>query len=232
MDVKIDEGLKGRRIPSSRKARETRATILTAAARLFAEKGFADCTLREIAAVANMKAGSVYYHFDSKDEILDEVLNTGIERLQDNVVKALERLGPDTPVSQRLRAAVRTHVVSFLDVRGDANTFLRIYEHLPPIMKRRSRAARQRYASMWLELLDSGVKTGEVDPTINLGIFVPYFLQGLNRIPEWFSPSRMTTDGVCDVIFSTTLKGILRVPAEGAIQARRPGARRKSTAAG
>ena len=144
MSLKVESGTRERPLPTTRKARETRASILTAAARLFAEKGFADCTLREIATVANMKAGSVYYHFDSKDEILDEVINTGIERLFENVTKALDLLAADAPVERRLREAVRAHILSFLDVRGDANTFLRIYEHLPPIMKRRSRAARQR----------------------------------------------------------------------------------------
>ena len=208
MSLKVESGTRERPLPTTRKARETRASILTAAARLFAEKGFADCTLREIATVANMKAGSVYYHFDSKDEILDEVINTGIERLFENVTKALDLLAADAPVERRLREAVRAHILSFLDVRGDANTFLRIYEHLPPIMKRRSRAARQRYATLWFELIDAGVRSGEVDPALNLGIFVPYLIQGLNRIPEWFSPSRMTIDGVCAVIFSTTLKGI------------------------
>jgi hypothetical protein len=41
---------------------------------------------------------------------------------------------------------------------------------------------------------------------------VPFLLQGLNRIPEWFSPSRMTIAGVYETIFATTLRSILSNP--------------------
>lgn len=194
------------------KARATRVTILMTAARLFAEKGYSDCSLRDIADQAGMKAGSVYYHFASKDELLEEVLLIGVMQLRRNVDSALERLGPDAPMAVRLRHAMRAHVVSFLDVKDDANTYLRIYEYLPPALKRRSLSARLDYARLWRHMLEEGQKTGIVKQSVDLGVFVPFFLQALNRVPDWFSPSRMTIDGVCDVIFQTTIENILNLP--------------------
>ena len=45
----------------------TREEILAAAARLFRQQGYATTTLRQIAEAAGIKAGSIYYHFGSKD---------------------------------------------------------------------------------------------------------------------------------------------------------------------
>ncbi len=53
----------------------TRDQILVEAARLFRHQGYAATTLRQIADAAGIKAGSIYYHFGSKDEILGVVLD-------------------------------------------------------------------------------------------------------------------------------------------------------------
>ena len=63
------------------KAAKTRAEILKAAARVLRDNGYKATTLRKIAEEADMKAGSVYYHFDSKEAIVDEVLNAGLRDL-------------------------------------------------------------------------------------------------------------------------------------------------------
>jgi len=60
----------------------TRERILLEAARLFRHHGFAATTLREVADAAGVKAGSIYYHFESKEEILGEVLDKGITSSQ------------------------------------------------------------------------------------------------------------------------------------------------------
>jgi AcrR family transcriptional regulator len=56
-------------MPPPTKSEETRARILEAAFELFRRKGFADTTMREIAAEAGMATGAAYYYFDSKDAI-------------------------------------------------------------------------------------------------------------------------------------------------------------------
>ena len=59
------------------KSERSRDLILHSAAQLFRRQGFSATTLRQIAARAKIKAGSIYYHFDSKEQILDEVLDVG-----------------------------------------------------------------------------------------------------------------------------------------------------------
>src|ERR1700752_4140344 len=79
-------------MPSDR----TRNAILDAAERLYADRGFADVTLRDIVAAANVNLAAVNYHFGSKDELIAELfvtrsLATNRERL--NELKAAEAAG-------------------------------------------------------------------------------------------------------------------------------------------
>jgi len=74
----------------------TRSAILSAAERLYADRGFADVTLRDIVAAADVNLAAVNYHFGSKDELIAELfvtrsLATNRERL--NELKAAEIAG-------------------------------------------------------------------------------------------------------------------------------------------
>src|SRR6202166_1961753 len=73
-----------------------RTAILSAAERLYADRGFADVTLRDIVAAADVNLAAVNYHFGSKDELIAELfvsrsLATNRERL--NELKAAEAAG-------------------------------------------------------------------------------------------------------------------------------------------
>jgi AcrR family transcriptional regulator len=74
----------------------TRTAILSAAERLYADRGFADVTLRDIVAAADVNLAAVNYHFGSKDELIAELfvtrsLATNRERL--NELKLAEEAG-------------------------------------------------------------------------------------------------------------------------------------------
>lgn len=79
-------------MPSDR----TRALILDAAERLYAERGFGEVTLRDIVAAAGVNLAAVNYHFGSKDELIAELfvtrgIATNRERLAE--LKAAEEAG-------------------------------------------------------------------------------------------------------------------------------------------
>ncbi|MEU6683297.1 TetR/AcrR family transcriptional regulator [Streptomyces sp. NPDC046832] len=60
---------------------ERREELLAVAARVFAEQGYNATTVRKIADAAGMLAGSLYYHFDSKESMLDEILSGFLDEL-------------------------------------------------------------------------------------------------------------------------------------------------------
>ncbi|WP_409472681.1 TetR/AcrR family transcriptional regulator [Streptomyces sp. HC307] len=72
-----------------------RRELLRTAAEVFAEQGYNATTVRTIADQAGMLAGSLYYHFDSKESMLEEILHTFLDELWDGYDAVLEAgLGP------------------------------------------------------------------------------------------------------------------------------------------
>ena len=70
------------------KADRTRARLIEVATRLFQEHGSDEVTVRRIAAAAKIEAGSIYYHFSSRDQILRAVLERGVAALAADPVTA------------------------------------------------------------------------------------------------------------------------------------------------
>src|SRR4051794_41851903 len=89
----------------------SRAKLLSVSARLFARNGFEATSMRDIAARAGMLAGSMYYHFPSKNDLIAAVYEAGVAEIGAAVDAALERArGP----WQRLEAAAAAHPPSLL----------------------------------------------------------------------------------------------------------------------
>jgi AcrR family transcriptional regulator len=91
--------------------------ILKAAVAVMAENGYHGTSVRDIAVRAGLSPGALYYHFESKQELLATIMERGIEELLRRTRAALAEAG-DAPAA-RLRAIVRTHVLFHLeDQRG------------------------------------------------------------------------------------------------------------------
>jgi AcrR family transcriptional regulator len=75
---------KAREAPSSTKAR-----ILGAAEEVFATKGFAGASTREIAAKANVNISSLHYHWESKETLYFAVFENIYDRILDLVRRAM-----------------------------------------------------------------------------------------------------------------------------------------------
>jgi AcrR family transcriptional regulator len=71
---------------------ETRHRLLSAAARVFAQKGFAGASLEEIAELAGYTTGALYYHFPNKEQLFLELLSGGWSRQNAHWAEAVTRV--------------------------------------------------------------------------------------------------------------------------------------------
>ena len=131
-------------MPSDR----TRAAILDAAERLYAERGFSDVTLRDIVGAAGVNLAAVNYHFGSKDELIAELfvtrsLATNRERL--NELKAAEEKGGGrASIEAILHALVGPTLRGCLGPDREGSTAARFMirasiESVPPIRRIKNR---------------------------------------------------------------------------------------------
>jgi AcrR family transcriptional regulator len=76
--------MKRKRMTQAERREETREAVLTAAARVFAQRGFHATSLDAIAEAAGFSRGAVYYNFADKEELFLELLDRRCaERAQD-----------------------------------------------------------------------------------------------------------------------------------------------------
>src|SRR5258708_16560833 len=92
------------------KADKTRARLIEVTKRLIQEHGSDRITLRSIAASARMKAGSIYYHFNSKDEIIRTVLESGVGGARKAVLQPIDEAGAASSPPARLRPPLAAHL--------------------------------------------------------------------------------------------------------------------------
>jgi AcrR family transcriptional regulator len=129
-------------------ADHTRTAIITAAERLYAERGFADVTMRDIVAAADVNLAAVNYHFGSKDELIAELfvtrsLATNRERLRE--LKAAEEAGDGRADIHAIFAALVGPTLRGClgpeKQRSDAARFMirASIESVPPIRKIKNR---------------------------------------------------------------------------------------------
>lgn len=80
----------------------TREKILEAALELFRERGFADATMRDIAARAGVATGLAYYYFESKDAIVLAFY----QRAKDDLAALFDGAQKDKNLASRLQALI------------------------------------------------------------------------------------------------------------------------------
>lgn len=96
--------------------------ILAGAARVFSRHGFAAASMRQIARESSASLGSIYYHFESKEEILRALICDNFERVLATVRARLE--GVDDPTRQ-LAVFIDNHVRFF----GEHLEEMRVISH-------------------------------------------------------------------------------------------------------
>jgi TetR/AcrR family transcriptional regulator, cholesterol catabolism regulator len=101
------------RIPR-RTAAETDQKIRNTATALFFERGFHATTMRQIAAAAGIQAGSMYNHYEGKEELFRSIVFETSRALLDN---ARERLAGLEDPETRLRVLIEAHVLFHIQHR-------------------------------------------------------------------------------------------------------------------
>jgi len=178
------------------KAAVSRQEILTVAARMMREKGYADMSLRDLAADVGMKAGSLYYHFSSKEMLATEVMRLGVEIVSDAVTDGLARAG-DLPPRERLLEALRIHLETLLSASDFSSAHIRCYPFAPETVRIELKSVRRDYDRVWNGIIRSYLGQGADGTQVR---YLRYALIGaLNWSLEWFDPTR---DSVSDYLVS------------------------------
>lgn len=198
-----------------------RERILDSSARLFAEHGYAETSLRVIAADIDMKAGSLYYHFASKDELFVSVLERGIElmmdrfelvelEIADTVSSAgmTDRAADDEPMQRmRLLAHVRGHLEVLHGNYPYTALHITTFRTAPETVRSAVVPLRDAYEVKWTRLLTDMLPDRS---TQEVGILRLVLFGAMNSSIEWFDAGRGNLDHFATVVTEQFWFGVTR----------------------
>lgn len=121
------------------KAALSRQKLIDVAAKLFREKTIDEVGVREIAAAADVTTGTFYYHFKSKDDILDKVYLDRDAEFGD----ILDRLAEESPETESIITFFRDDLAATVEKDGVDFTLHRMF-----LMRKKSTEINRLYQGM------------------------------------------------------------------------------------
>jgi len=184
-----------------------REELLGIAAKLFAERGFKNTTVRDIADAAGILSGSLYHHFDSKESMVDELLDsfqTGLWQQYDAIEAS------DLTPRGKLEAIVRTsfdaideHHSEVAIFQSDA-AYLATFERFAYLDRRNLK-----FRELWTGLLEAGVASGELRADLDVELVYRFLRDTVWVAVRWYRPGGALGPGaVADQYLKILLEGI------------------------
>jgi AcrR family transcriptional regulator len=117
-----------RKLPRQRRSAETVDRILTAAARIFDERGYRATTTNHVAAEAGVSVGSLYQYFPNKDALLVALAERHIDEVAGRFGERLARLREEQPP---LVATVRSLVELTVELNDTSRLHAILFSECP-----------------------------------------------------------------------------------------------------
>jgi TetR/AcrR family transcriptional regulator, repressor of fatR-cypB operon len=152
---------------------EKRDAIMQAALELFVERGFYGVAVPEIAERAQVGAGTIYRHFESKEALVNALYRQEKQRFAQTVITSF-------PAIERARELFRTlwtRMATFATTNESSFVFLELHHHAP-YLDDNSRAVEQRMIELFEGVIAAAQSRGELKlapPRLLMGIVMGAF---------------------------------------------------------
>ncbi|MGP4056487.1 TetR family transcriptional regulator KstR2 [Mycobacterium sp. 4D054] len=192
-------------------ANTRRDELLALAATMFAERGLRATTVRDIADSAGILSGSLYHHFSSKEEMVDEVLRGFLDwlfaryqQIIETESNPLERLKGLFMASFEAIATRHAEVVIYQDEAKRLSSHERF-----SYVEERNKEQRK----MWVDVLTQGIAEGYFRPDVDVDLVYRFIRDTTWVSVRWYQPGGpLTAQEVGQQYLSIVLGGITAGP--------------------
>ncbi|MFF4389767.1 MULTISPECIES: TetR/AcrR family transcriptional regulator [unclassified Streptomyces] len=190
---------------------ERRRELLDTAAEVFAAQGYNATTVRKIADAAGMLAGSLYYHFDSKESMLDEILSAFLTELWD---------GYDTVLAAGLdpRQTIEALVTESFREIDRHRAAVAIYQKESRTLSAQPRFhylsdSQQKFEKAWLGTLERGVEAKVFRADLDIRLTYRFVRDTVWVAASWYRPGgQHSPEEIARQYLSMVLDGIALRP--------------------
>jgi AcrR family transcriptional regulator len=186
---------------------QSRTRILDAAAATLRARGLAGAKLSEIAKIAGMLAPSLYHHFESKDQLVEEVMMEGIYHNTRHIVSHVEVLGSEASPLRRLETAIKSHIDFLLTGDDYSSAVARVFDDLPDDMKKRVVAAYSGFDNYWRDLIVAAQKDGSANPNLDPTVVRKFLIAMLNSSSAWYRPGKLGPSQIAEQAAQMVING-------------------------
>lgn len=186
---------------------ERRRELLDTAAEVFAAQGYNATTVRKIADAAGMLAGSLYYHFDSKESMLDEILSAFLTELWEGYDTVLAAgLGPRETIEALVTESFRE-----IDRHRAA---VAIYQKESRTLSAQPRFhylsdSQQKFEKAWLGTLERGVAAQVFRADLDIRLTYRFVRDTVWVAASWYRPGgQHSPEEIARQYLSMVLDGI------------------------
>jgi AcrR family transcriptional regulator len=125
-------------------------SILRTAAAIFAEKGYHQASIRDIARATGVSLSGLYYYFDSKEELLFLIQDHAFGTLLANLERLLD--GAEEP-HRRLKLLIENHLAYFVGNKAEMKVLSHESDSLTGEFRRGVNAKKRRLTQVAMEIL-------------------------------------------------------------------------------
>jgi len=198
------------------KGSRTRAEILDHAARLFIERGVAGTNLQDIAEAAGLTRPALYYHFQSKEDVLSALVTQGAEE----AAQRLRERAQHGSFRERLRACAAVMVLWILESPARFRVMDRNEHHLPPDLAARHADGKRQVLEIFEALIKQGIAAGDLRP-VDPAIAALTIIGMCNWSAWWFNPegpldAEHVAERVADLAVASVARGRSSPTSDGA----------------
>lgn len=181
--------------------------------------------MRVIAEQAGIEAASIYYHFSSKEELVDVVMEHGAASIVQHMNEHFDALPANATAKDRFKAAVVGQMSALIKFSDYALAHSRLLTQLPDKVRERQIKRREQHQRMWTTVFDDLQTEGYFREDINIALCRVFILGSVNSVQTWFDPKEGSLETVANQLMVMFFEGT-----QPTVKARRSGHRKDAAA--
>ncbi len=191
---------------SNHKLRE----ICRIAAQVFYEKGYDGASMQDIAEAVGLTKAGLYHHVGSKDRLLFEIMNYGMDILDEMVLQKVKNIADPR---EKLKQTIVGHIDLITRARDQEITVI-LHENrsLKGALRKKINARKKQYIDFLEELIrEVQQEAGKAAASPRLAAFA--LLGMINWLYQWFDPEGpVHQDELADAYVNFFFRGLLGKP--------------------